>query len=163
MATASPATPDLVAEGRSVVPRWLYAALAITSIVAVLGAGTVAWMAADPQHWFPGAYAEKGPRGDTGPRGTAGPRGPVGPPGVSGDEDVSSRLDALETSVLDLQSLADDSSAVDDLQTRLEEVAGTVDDLSSTLGDTEATAAEAWDRVEEACSQLAFDLDTFGC
>ena len=82
---------DSAADARGL-PRWIYASLAVSALVALLALGWVAWIAASPRYWFPGAYAAKGPRGDAGPLGASGPRGEVGPPGVSGDEDVAARF-----------------------------------------------------------------------
>jgi hypothetical protein len=41
--------------------------LAATTAIALTSVALVVWIAADPQYWFPGAYAQQGDRGDPGP------------------------------------------------------------------------------------------------
>lgn len=38
--------------------RYLAAGLAVTAVIAVVSVGWLVWIAADPEYWFPGAYAE---------------------------------------------------------------------------------------------------------
>jgi hypothetical protein len=76
--------------------------LAATTAIALTSVGLVVWIAADPQYWFPGAYAQQGDRGDPGPRG---PRGLIGPQGPVGDTaegavaDLDVRVSELEDSI----------------------------------------------------------------
>ena len=107
--------------------RAIVALLVANLILSVIALGWLAWITADPQYWFPSAYAQQGPRGEQGPRGPVGPEGPEGPVGPDaasaidelsfGLDDVSSRLDDLESGVgsSDLQITVDElQSAVND-------------------------------------------------
>ena len=84
--------------------------LGVTALVAVLAIGWLAWIAADPEYWFPDAYAEQGPRGDEGPQGDRGPRGRAGPVGEPGPgvEDAQATADEALAGVDDMQSQVDD-------------------------------------------------------
>jgi hypothetical protein len=134
--------------------RSLVVALVVGNIVLTLAvAGWAAWAVTDPEYWFPDACAEEGPRGDEGSRGERGPRGPQGPIGEAGPDadDALAAVDDVQGQVHDLDSRVANLEGVDpyDLDSRLSEVESRVSDVES--------------RVDEACSTLAFDLDTFGC
>lgn len=148
--TPSASTDDMTEQRRS---RVLLALIVGNVVLTLAVVGWVVWAAADPEYWFPGAFAEQGPRGDEGPRGDQGPRGPAGPTGAPGPgvEDVQAAVD-------DAQSTADDGLAqVEDIGSRVDNLEGVdVYDLESRVSDLES-------RVEEACSTLSYDLDTFGC
>ena len=81
-------------------------------VVTLFLAGWLVWISADPQYWFPSAYAEKGEQGDEGPVGEQGPRGEQGPVGRAGPDaedaldlanDLDSRMTDLEDQIYDLQ------------------------------------------------------------
>jgi hypothetical protein len=48
--------------------RVLAVVAVVNGLLALIALGWLAWIAADPQYWFPGAYAQKGVRGDPGPQ-----------------------------------------------------------------------------------------------
>lgn len=107
--------------------------------------GWLAWIAADPTYWFPGAYAEKGERGEMGPRG---PEGPEGPPGPVGPD--------AETAIADLQS------SLDELDSRLGELeAGEgTSELQSAIDEVRSTADDVTSKVEAVCDALfASDIE----
>jgi hypothetical protein len=97
--------------------RWLVAGLVVSLATAFTAIGLIIWIAAEPEYWFPGAYAPKGIQGEQGPRGPAGPQGPpgpIGPDAATAVDDVSSRLDDLETGSGDQAA-----TSVEDLSSRL--------------------------------------------
>ena len=102
-------------------PKRFSIPLLLTAVVAVTAIGLIVWMAADPQYWFPGAYAAKGERGDVGPRGRQGPPGPPGPDAATAIDDLSSTVDDLSSRLDDLETGTGDqaASSVDDLKTAL--------------------------------------------
>jgi hypothetical protein len=122
--------------------------LAATAAIALTAIGLIVWIAADPQYWFPGAYAAKGGRGDVGPRG---PRGPVGPQGPVGDTaegaiaDLDSRVSDLEDSIgtlqTDLSDLQDETggstieSDVQDATSKLDAICTALSGYSGALED----------------------------
>lgn len=126
--------------------RLLTALLVGNTILTLAVAGWGAWAVADPEYWFPDAFAEEGPRGDQGPRGDRGPRGPQGPPGDTG-------ADADEA----LTAIGDVQSQVDELASRVDNLEG-IDPytLDSRLSDVEG-------RIDSACSTLTFELIASGC
>jgi len=127
--------------------KQLLLALIVGNVIFTLSvAGWAVWAVADPEYWFPDAFAEVGPVGDEGPRGERGARGPAGHPGPSGP------------GVEDAQATADDaSSRVDEAEGRLDNLEGIdVYDLDSRVSEVES-------RVDEACNVLSSELDTFGC
>lgn len=129
-------------------------AAAVASALALTAIGGLAWVIADPQYWFPGAYEEKGERGDPGPRGPVGPRGPAGPVGpgaASAIEELSASVASLES---DLAALQDEVSS-GDLATRVEELESRVDDVESGVSEVESAATDVASKVEEICSQFS--------
>lgn len=136
-----------MSEGRSrLIVAMLVGNLALTLAVV----GWAAWAATDPEYWFPGAFAEEGPRGDEGPRGERGPRGPEGPVGPG---------------VEDVQNTADEALAgVDDVQTQLDDVSSRVDNLEGVdTYDLESRVSDLESQMDEVCSTLDFDLDLYVC
>ena len=133
--------------------RYLTVGLVIAAVVAGFALGGLVWIAADPEYWLPGAYAEEGPVGDQGPRGERGPRGPAGPEGEAGPgvEDVSSVADEALAGMEDLQS------QIDDLSSRVDNLEGVdVYDLDSRLSEVESD-------LSSVCNTLDFDLDLYVC
>ena len=126
--------------------RLLRTLITVNVVLVLLVGGWAVWVTADPEYWFPGAYAEKGARGDEGPRGPRGERGPLGQVGPAGPgvEDVSSTVDDLNSRVDDIEDSVHNLEGVD------------VYEVEQRLTDVES-------RVDEACSTLSLDLDTFGC
>jgi hypothetical protein len=51
----------------------------VNGVLALVALGWLAWIAADPQYWFPGAYAQKGDRVTPGRVAHKGPKVPLGP------------------------------------------------------------------------------------
>jgi hypothetical protein len=119
--------------------RLLIAGLGVSLLLSATAIGLIAWMNADPQYWFPSAYANKGPTGDRGPRGTRGPVGPQGPAGPSGDVALEARVSSLESDVSDLQSTVGNNTSSDDLATRLDNLEGIVGDGGSLTSDLSTT------------------------
>jgi len=112
-------------------------------IVACAALGLVVAIAANPQGWFPGAYAQqgdKGPPGDPGPIGPQGPPGPVGPDAQTAVDDLSARMDDLETRVDDLENETGSSTLVSD-----------VGDLQSSVDDLQSSAETLQSSVDELC------------
>jgi hypothetical protein len=108
--------------------RAIVALLVANLILSVIALGWLAWLSADPQYWFPDAYAQQGPRGEQGPRGAVGPEGPAGPVGpdaVDAIDVLSSRLDDLES-----------ESGASDLQFTVDDLGSRVDDLESAVNET---------------------------
>jgi hypothetical protein len=113
--------------------------LAATTAVALTSVGLIVWIAADPQYWFPDAYAQQGDRGDPGPRG---PRGLIGPQGPVGDTaegavaDLDSRVTDLEDSVGTVQSDLDDlqnESGISTLESDVQDATTKLDDICTAL------------------------------
>jgi hypothetical protein len=105
----------------------------------VLLAGWATWAVSAPEYWFPDAFAEKGARGEQGPQGERGPIGPSGPEGPAGP-------------------------GVDDVMAGVEDLEARVDNLEGVdIYDVEQRLSDAETRVDEACSTLSLDLDTYGC
>src|SRR4051812_18554295 len=113
-------------------PVVLLSVAAASLVLAVLSVGAVAWIVADPERWFPDAFAA---RGDPGPPGPAGPQGPAGPPGPVGP-DAQDAISSLES---DVQSLSDHDGATQ-LETDLEEAQSTAEDAQSTAEEAQSTA-----------------------
>jgi hypothetical protein len=85
--------------------RTLIATAATSLALSLALGGMLAWVLADPQHWFPGAYAQRGdqgPPGPPGPRGLPGPPGPVGPDASDAIDSLTFQVDDLEASLTDL-------------------------------------------------------------
>ena len=136
-----------MSEGRSrLIVAMLVGNLALTLAV---GAWAV-WAATDPEYWFPGAFAEEGPRGDEGPRGERGPRGPEGPVGPG---------------VEDVQNTADEALAgIDDVQTQVDEVGYRVDDLEGVdTYDLESQVSDLESQMDEVCFTFNIELDLYPC
>jgi hypothetical protein len=92
-------------------PKKFAIALAATAAVALTAIGLIVWIAAEPQYWFPGAYAQKGEQGDPGPRGPRGPAGSQGPVGDTAEGaigDLDSRVSDLEDSIGTVQTHVSD-------------------------------------------------------
>jgi hypothetical protein len=53
-------------------PKRFLIPLAATAAISLTAVGLIVWIAADPQYWFPGAYASKGEQDDVGLRGPQG-------------------------------------------------------------------------------------------
>jgi hypothetical protein len=110
----------------------LWAATTIASlIVALTSAGVLTWVLVDPHYWFPGAYAQKGARGNPGPRGPIGrrgPPGPVGPNAASAIDDLSSQVDDLSSRLDDAETGTGDQAAMS-----LDDVANTVQGMCDGL------------------------------
>ena len=102
-------------------------AVTISLALSAVAIGWLSWIVADPEYWFPEAYAEKGPQGDPGPRGPVGPSGPPGPVGPDA-EDAFSALDG---------QLTDVTSEVEDLRSELDELCSAIS--SAYLGSNSAT------------------------
>jgi outer membrane murein-binding lipoprotein Lpp len=158
----STTTPSAVLGTFAVVTRtrWLVVGLVVSLATAITAIGLIVWIAADPEYWFPGAYAPKGVQGDPGPRGPAGPQGPpgpVGPDAADAIDEASSRLDDLESRVSDLESRVDDvETRVDDLETGSgDQAASSVDDLSFRVDNVESTADDASSKLDDICSALS--------
>ena len=136
-----------MSEGRS---RLIVAMLVGNLVLTLTVSGWAVWAASDPEYWFPGAFAEEGPRGDEGPRGARGPRGPEGPVGPG---------------VEDIQYTAEEALAgVDDVQSQLDDVSYRVDDLEGIdTYDLESRVSGVESRIDEICSTLDFDLDLYVC
>jgi hypothetical protein len=147
--------------------RYLTAGLALTAVVAAVAVGWLVWIAADPEYWFPDAFAQEGPLGDQGARGERGPRGPVGPPGEAGPgvDDVSSLADEALTGVQDLQSQTDDlSSRIDNLEgVDVYDLDSRLSDLDSRLSDLDSRLSGVESDVSETCDAFNFDLDILVC
>jgi hypothetical protein len=109
--------------------------LAISLALNVAAIGWLSWIVADPQYWFPDAYAETGEQGEQGPRGPVGPPGPPGPVGPDA-EDAFSALDEQ------LVSLTSD----------VEELRSEFDDLCSAIG-------SAYIDSNSATEDMLFELD----
>ena len=139
--------------------RVLWIALAVSTALALFSICWLIWIAADPQYWFPGAYApqgEKGPVGDPGPRGRRGRPGPEGPAGA-GVDDVASRVEEVAATAEDAASSADEAQGLaSDAQSAAENAQSAADDAQSTADDALSTA-------EDACSELLFNTDSIGC
>jgi hypothetical protein len=139
--------------------RHLWIGLALSAALALIAIGCLAWIAVDPEYWFPGAYAEqgeKGPRGDPGPRGPAGRRGPEGPAGP-GVDDVAARAE-------EVASTADEAlAASEDAQSLAGEAQSAAEDAQSTADEALGAAEQAVTTAQEACSELALNTDSFGC
>ncbi len=82
--------------------RFLIGISVASLAIAASALALVVWIAADPEHWFPGAYAERGVRGPVGEQGSVGRQGPAGPvEAVDASQfesdlaDVQSTLEAL--------------------------------------------------------------------
>lgn len=124
--------------------------VAVNVMLTLLISGWAVWVALDPQFWFPAAFAEQGEPGEQGPPGERGPEGPPGPfgPGV---DDVAVQAE-------DATGVADEAIGLaDDLEGRVAELE------SINLFDLENRLSAAESRIDEACSTLSFDLDTYGC
>jgi hypothetical protein len=115
--------------------RLLVTLLTISLVLNVAAIGWLGWIVADPQYWFPDAYAEKGQQGDRGPRGPVGPPGPPGPVGPDA-EDAFSALDG---------QLTDLTSEVEDLRSEF-------DDLCSAI-------SSAYIGSNSATEEMLFELD----
>lgn len=104
--------------------RALIASLAANAVLTIALIGWVTWIVLEPQYWFAGAYAEKGPTGDAGPRGDRGPLGPPGPVGPDAEDAIAaldSRLTDIESNFEDLETaLGDAGFTADDVATRLD-------------------------------------------
>jgi hypothetical protein len=139
--------------------QYLWIALAVSGGLALVSLGCVVWIAADPEYWFPGAYAEqgeKGPRGDAGHRGPIGRRGPEGPAGPGVDE--------VEARVEEVASTADDAlAASEDTRSLANDAQSAAEEAQSTADQAFATADEALSTAQDACSELALNTDSFGC
>jgi len=133
--------------------RLLIAIVVANSVITLLIASWAVWVAVEPQYWFPGAFAQQGEPGEQGPVGEPGPPGPAGPPGPGGPgvDDVAVQAEDASTAADEARALAED---VDGRLTEIESI--DLYDVESRLSDTES-------RVEEACSTLSLDLDTYGC
>jgi hypothetical protein len=125
-------------------PKRVLVPLVATAAIALTAIGLIAWIAADPQYWFPGAYAAKGQQGDVGPRGprgASGPPGPVGPDAEAAISDLSDRLDDLETGTGDQAD-----SSVTDLSDKLSTICDAID--------TEYTYASPGSEIESVLDDL---------
>jgi hypothetical protein len=122
-------------------PGVLLATAAVSLLLAITSVGLIAWMAVDPERWFPDAFAQQGVQGPPGPRGPVGPAGPPGPVGPDAEEAVAS-----------LQS------DVDDLSSSLESLSGHsgYTQLESDLEDVEASVQEVADKVESICTEFSY-------
>jgi hypothetical protein len=118
-------------------PGVLLATTIASVLLAITSIGLITWMAADPERWFPDAFAQQGEQGPPGPRGPEGPAGPPGPVGPDAEEAVSTlefRVDDLESSLQstqgELQVLSDHAGS-SQLESDLEEVTDTVENICS--------------------------------
>jgi hypothetical protein len=130
--------------------RFLTVVVVANMALTLLIGGWAIWVAVDPQYWFPGAFAMQGSPGEQGPTGTRGPPGPPGPLGP-GIDDIAVQAEEAASAAEEARGMADD------LDGRLAELE------SIDLYDLESRLSAAESRVDEACSTLSFDLDTYGC
>jgi hypothetical protein len=127
-------------------PGFLLATAVVSLLLATASVGLVAWIAIDPERWFPSAFAEQGEPGPPGPRGPVGPPGPPGPVGPDAEDLVST----LQSDVDDLASSLEDTQS--DLES-LSDHAGFTQ-LESDLEEVEASAQEVTDKVEAICGEF---------
>ena len=136
--------------------RRALALIAVNAVLTLVAIGWLTWLSLEPRYWFPGAYAQEGPRGDEGPRGERGSPGPPGPVGPSADDEglaLEGQLTDLEGEITALESqLADTQSELEDAVSSLDDAANTLSDLCDAIGTNHISA-------NSATEELLFDLD----
>lgn len=107
----------------------------------------VAWIAVDPEAWFPDAFAEKGEIGDPGPVGPRGPRGQAGPVGPPAQAAISQVANVV----------ADLGNDISSLERRMSDVEQNVDGSFGTGIDADLEDLKS--SVYDMCDDLEFALD----
>ena len=129
-------------ENREDLIRLLVIGNVVITVLLLIWAVTVV---ANPQLWFPGAYAEKGERGDQGPAGDKGPvgkRGPVGPAGPNVDRALTAAED-LDYRVADLED------QISNVQSNVNNVRNIADNADVTADDTCTSLSDLMDTLRQ--------------
>lgn len=127
--------------------RLLAVSLIANGMLVLLTLGWLTWITVEPKYWFPDAYAEKGEPGDRGPVGPVGPPGPEGPVGPDAE-------DAIAAVAADLEAVG---STLEEVQTEL-------DDLESgfSTSELETRLASAEQQLNDLCQEIGISNYTIG-